>query len=125
MDRKGKQRVSNDMLDLGMTLWTAHFLASKEKWAKDLQSRSTFGLLQLFEEELDGSRPLNRRLAFREFGTCLGIGCYDKDEYLEEQCNELMKEWEEELPNTAEDLKAITWVMYAAALIRGVEYIRM
>jgi hypothetical protein len=119
MDRKGKQRVSNDMLDLGMTLWTAHFLASKEKWAKDLQSRSTFGLLQLFEEGLHLSRPMGRRLAFREFGTCLGIGCYDKDEYLGERASDLMAAWEEELENTPEKLKAITWVMYAAALIPG------
>jgi hypothetical protein len=36
MARKGKQYVSRDPLDLGMTLWTAHWFADRESWATDL-----------------------------------------------------------------------------------------
>jgi hypothetical protein len=123
MDRKFAakrgQRVSNDMLDLGMTLWTSHFLASKEKWASNLESRATFALLQLFEEGLHLDRPMGNRLAFREFGTCLGIGCVGGDEYLVERASDLMDAWEGKLEETPEDLKGITWVMYASALVPG------
>lgn len=37
MARKGKHFVSSDPLDLGMTLWTAHWLAGRETWATDLR----------------------------------------------------------------------------------------
>jgi hypothetical protein len=36
MARKGKQFVSTDLLDLGMTLWTAHWFAGAAQWATDL-----------------------------------------------------------------------------------------
>ncbi|KAI1912267.1 hypothetical protein LOZ61_003429 [Ophidiomyces ophidiicola] len=39
MDRKKGQRVSSDTLDLGMSMWTAHWLAAKETWAADLRAK--------------------------------------------------------------------------------------
>lgn len=39
MERKGAHFVSSDLLDLGMTLWTAHWFSEKENWASNLTSR--------------------------------------------------------------------------------------
>ena len=39
MARKGRHSISRDPLDLGMTLWTAHWLGAKETWAADLTKR--------------------------------------------------------------------------------------
>lgn len=67
-------------------------------------------------------RSPGRRLTFREFGTCLGIGCYGNDEYLASKAVAVVKFWEEYMEEeTADDLRPITLVMYAAALIPGGE----
>lgn len=39
MQRKGEHFVSSDPLDLGMTLWTAHWFSGKEDWASNLSTR--------------------------------------------------------------------------------------
>lgn len=39
MHRKGEHFVSQDPLDLGMTLWTAHWFSATEKWALNLSQR--------------------------------------------------------------------------------------
>lgn len=39
MERKGEHFVSSDPLDLGMTLWTAHWFSEKEAWASALARR--------------------------------------------------------------------------------------
>lgn len=39
MDRKGEHFVSDDPLDLGMTLWTAHWFSETENWASSLVNR--------------------------------------------------------------------------------------
>ena len=36
MERKGEHIFSSDALDLGMTLWTAHWFSGKESWATSL-----------------------------------------------------------------------------------------
>jgi hypothetical protein len=36
MERRGVHQVSCDPLDLGMTLWTAHWFADNETWARNL-----------------------------------------------------------------------------------------
>jgi hypothetical protein len=67
-------------------------------------------------------RKPQHRLAFREFGTCLGIGCYGGDEYLASRAAAVVKFWEEYMKEvTADDLRPISLVMYAAALIPGCE----
>lgn len=39
MERKGEHFVSSDPLDLGMTLWTAHWFSETEEWAAKLTRR--------------------------------------------------------------------------------------
>lgn len=113
IDRKRKHFMSDDMLDLGMSAWSSHWLADKEKWAADLQTRSLKQLGRL----LAGGR---HGLAFRDFGACLGIGCCDAaDSSLKTHAEQLIKAWELDFVQTPEELRPITQVMYAAALIPG------
>lgn len=48
MDRKGEHFVSSDTLDLGMTLWTAHWFSQSEKWAADLAEKCFEQICQSF-----------------------------------------------------------------------------
>lgn len=64
------------------------------------------------------------RLAFREFGTCLGIECYGGDEYLAGRVKAVIQFWEGYMEEvTADDLRPISLVMYAAAVIPGGELV--
>lgn len=135
MDRKGEHFVSRDTLDLGMSLWTAHGLAQQEPWAAKLADRCTeqlrrkytSGLLiltdgstgKLFEKDDYLQLSMRYRLAFRDFGTCLGIGCYGGDHQLQDWTAEIVTSWEKHISQTLGDLRPITQVMYAAALIPG------
>lgn len=53
MERKGKHFVSTDTLDLGMTLWTAHWFAGKTQWASDLMRRCTAQLRKSHHQQID------------------------------------------------------------------------
>lgn len=146
MARKGKHFMSADTLDLGMTLWTAHWFASKESWSSDLLDRCISQLRNahrfasirkdikatwliitpIIGDLLDDSyfeTDLRFRLAFREFGTCLGIGCLSSIESntdLTVSAQRLLSQWEEYLSTlTPDDLRPITMVMYSTALIPG------
>lgn len=72
--------TSNDPLDLGMTLWTAHWLSDEEGWATTLSQKASHCLRLLSTADDYFDLPLRYRLAFREFGTVLGIKCLN-------QCN--------------------------------------
>jgi hypothetical protein len=140
MMRDGKLTASTDMLDLGMELWMCHFFTGEE-WATELgkkclvnASKSCIKLECGFADSTEGvlleekrgilDRSPQYRLAFREFGTCLGIGCYGGDEHLQARAAAVVKFWEEYMQEvTADDLRPITLVMYAAALIPGGELI--
>ena len=75
--------------------------------------------------------PLERRLAFREFGTCLGIKCAfstSEDTGLCDLASGILGQWEQSgaatlrsgtLAEASLSLKPITRVMYAAAIIPG------
>lgn len=84
---------------------------------------------ELFEDEHHLEQALEYRLAFREFGTCLGIKCYYREgsqgiesEELLARAEEIITAWEKYIEgSTPEDLKPITRVMYATALIPGGE----
>lgn len=119
IDLKGKHSVSTDTLDLGMTLWTAHWLVRKESYFADLTQQGIRQAHRLYEGGyLD--RPTSRRLAFREYGTCMGIGCVQEpDEKLLALRSGLIDTWEEYRDSTPGDLRAISQVMRAAALIPG------
>ncbi|KAK0748605.1 hypothetical protein B0T21DRAFT_25592 [Apiosordaria backusii] len=122
MGREGKMRVSNDCLDLGMGLWICHFFRD-EDWARTLGSQSLeVGKILLAGKRGIASREANRRLAFREFGACLGLRCYGcgPDQELKESVKGVLEFWQRYLESsTDEDLKPISLVMYAAAGIPG------
>ncbi|EEH39610.1 hypothetical protein PAAG_01799 [Paracoccidioides lutzii Pb01] len=127
MTRKGDYFVTRDPLDLGMTLWTAHWFAEREKWARDLSNRCVAQLRGLFDENHFLESNLQLRLAFREFGSCLGIGCLtsakssDVATQLNARSNEIITQWQNYISSslTPDDLKPITRVMYSTALIPG------
>jgi hypothetical protein len=119
IDHKGPHVVSRDTLDLGMTLWTSHWLADKERYFADLQSQAIQRAHELLESGyLD--LPVRRRLAFREYGACLGIKCVKyPDDKLRSFRNGTMGTWEEYRSTTPGDLRPISEVMRAAALVPG------
>lgn len=121
---------SQDPLDLGMTLWTAHWFAGEE-WADGLLSRAGSDLGELWEEGYFQA-PMRRRLAFREFGTCLGMQCGIGGEEWIGKARDITQMWEktgmaprpekeskEAGHNASDDLLPINLVMYAAALNPG------
>ena len=132
LDTKWRHYVSEDPLDLGMTLWTAHWFNGVEEWATTLTNRAfdclcnsdPLALLSLdilFEEDRYFESRLRYRLAFREFGTCMGIGCYDRGEEWSQRAERIMSAWQKRnlMTSTSEQLQAITMVMFASALIPG------
>ena len=116
---KGKHFVSSDTLDLGMTLWTSHWLSDKESYFTDLTRQAERQVLKLLNQgHLD--IPTSRRLAFREYGTCLGIGCMsDPDDAMKTYRDRIIETWEQHRSSTPGDLRAISEVMRAAAIIPG------
>ncbi|PCH35078.1 hypothetical protein WOLCODRAFT_91398 [Wolfiporia cocos MD-104 SS10] len=64
LEDKWPRYVSDDPLDLGMTLWTAHWFDGEEEWAARLTQRA-ITCLRAYPP-----RPTTYRLAFRESGAC-------------------------------------------------------
>ncbi|KAJ6102204.1 hypothetical protein N7486_004631 [Penicillium sp. IBT 16267x] len=132
MERKGEHFVSSDPLDLGMTLWTAHWFSEKENWASNLSKRCYEQLYNLFEIDQYLARSIKFRLAFREFGTCMGSQCQSQQTTDKERAVDL-KTWSDAIiaawdpymelsihdKSTPKDLRPITRVMYASALDAG------
>ncbi|EER45063.1 conserved hypothetical protein [Histoplasma capsulatum var. duboisii H88] len=123
---KGDFYVTRDPLDLGMTLWTAHWFADRENWARHLADKCVYQLHHLFEEDHFLETDLQFRIAYREFGICFGIACLtcreaSNDEGLNNRSQEIVTQWQKYIssPLTPEDLKPITKVMYSTALIPG------
>ena len=120
---------SSDPLDLGMTLWTAHWFAESDEWARGLQEMAR-DLTQLWEEGYF-DRNTEKRLAFREFGTALGMRCGSGGDDWERRAEQLTTTWEKAglvpIPekgnaagmNAEDDLLPITETMYAAGMIPG------
>lgn len=120
--------LSGDPLDLGMGLWIAHF-DRDAAWSRELSAQA----LEISRERflVAAAKPLTvesrlHRLAFREFGACLGIKCYEKSlESLMDGVQAVMDIWERKMieegaeDEVDEDLRPINLVMYAAALIPG------
>ena len=129
VDTKWKDYTSSDTLDIGMTLWTAHWLQNDEQWASYLCQRALECLGKLKEKGYF-TRPTSKRLAFREFGTALGVQCVDvRKSGLEGLADSICSQWEDAglVPEPSREqegrmagLMPITAVMYATALIPGV-----
>ncbi|KAM5537581.1 hypothetical protein V8D89_008659 [Ganoderma adspersum] len=75
LETKWRRYISDDPLDLGMTLWTAHWFVGRprEEWAMELSKRALVCLRALIDEQKYFDAPTRFRLAFRELGTCLGV----------------------------------------------------
>ena len=79
VDDKVEDYSSFDALDLGMTLWTVHWLVPQptwppsEAWPAKLQYRAFNNLLTAVRRFGLFDRPTENRLAFREFGAALGL----------------------------------------------------
>jgi len=126
---------STDTLDIGMALWTAHFLKDTHEWARKLSQgaftslntlqRSRYFALATFEDDIEAGK----RLPFRDFGTAMGIKCYDysKSSAVWEGISEMIllaysdPETGVMAGDNQDGLKAINLVMYAAALEPGGE----
>ncbi|GAB1200802.1 hypothetical protein APSETT444_010182 [Aspergillus pseudonomiae] len=132
MERKGKHFVTSDPLDLGMSLWTAHWFAEKEDWATSLSGQCFEQIYELFEIDRYLDRSHKYRLAFREFGTCMGIKCMSEQLSEKESAvdlkvyaNNILDSWNIYMQRslatkvTPDDLRPITRVMYASALLPG------
>ncbi|KAL2200913.1 PrpF protein-domain-containing protein [Corynascus similis CBS 632.67] len=120
MSRGGKMTASRDPLDLGMGLWMCHFF-KEEDWAARL-GRDSLEMAKVILDAKKGlmARDASRRLAFREFGTCLGLRCYGADGEIENGVRAVVEFWHRHIESsTEEDLRPISLVMYAAALIPG------
>ncbi|EJF59809.1 hypothetical protein DICSQDRAFT_23626, partial [Dichomitus squalens LYAD-421 SS1] len=132
LETKWRGYVSDDPLDLGMTMWTAHWFGEKEGWATELSRRAVVCLRALVEEEKYFDAPARFRLAFREFGTCLGVQCLrnavaddftgvNEKAYWDQLVEKIMTTWtpslEKDPPAIKLELQPITMVMYATALI--------
>lgn len=135
MERKGEHFVSSDPLDLGMTLWTIHWFSEKEDWAGRLARRCYEQMYDLFEINRYLERNIKFRLAFREFGTCLGVQCQSEQATEKESAvnlkvyaDSIITAWDPYMELsistglTPDDLRPITRVMYASALIPGGEF---
>ncbi|KAF4959211.1 hypothetical protein FGADI_1855 [Fusarium gaditjirri] len=120
MDQRGSMYPSGDLLDLGMGLWICHFYPHEE-WSQALTRQAMDLIDDLFDGKFtDMSGSASKRLAFREFGTCLGVHCVGPDEPLREQVSTLIGFWEDHIhQHDGDGLKPISQVMYAAAIIPG------
>ena len=64
---------------------------------------------------------MSYRLAFREFGTCLGIRCQERGEKWSRRAEMILSAWQKKdlINSTPERLQPITLVMFATALLPG------
>jgi hypothetical protein len=126
VDQKWKGYTSSDTLDLGMALWAAHWYSDQLECAAGLTDSAVRDMRRVFHEShylLEV--PIGQRLAFREFGTCLGIGVHPTQD-LNPVVDHILTAWEEAgrvpipIKNPEmESLEPIDLVMYAAALCPG------
>jgi hypothetical protein len=130
---RGKWRGygSSDPLDLGMTMWTAHFFGmgdGAEEWSESLLGAAKRDAERLFERGYFEAST-RRRLAFREFGLVLGMSVAAGGKEWEDRIRMVVEAWEgvgvvpdpgnaraQGDRNAGSDLAPITLVMYAAAL---------
>ncbi|KAI0490191.1 hypothetical protein F4859DRAFT_463933 [Xylaria cf. heliscus] len=127
---QGEISLSGDLLGLGMGLWVAHF-DPDASWSCELSSQA----LEIAQARFlaAAAKPLtaasrSHRLAFREFGACLGIKCYERRlEPLMDGVETVLDIWKgkitEDEAHQDQDLGPIHQVMYAAALIPGGKHV--
>ncbi|KAL1842404.1 hypothetical protein VTJ49DRAFT_5363 [Mycothermus thermophilus] len=115
-----RPRASRDPLDLGMGLWTCH-LVPDEPWAAAMVEAGLESARFVMDETRGVvARDPSRRLAFRELGACMGLKCVDSGDELKGRADGVVNFWRRYLDETTdEDLRPISKVMLAAAMIPG------
>jgi hypothetical protein len=110
---------SNDPLDLGEALWITH-LYPEEEWSKYVSAQSLKSLDALYAQGYF-LMPDTRRLAFREFGTTIGVQVHPAARGVgslwHKRVEELHEFWNAKIYKRDND---ITPVMYCTSLIPGV-----
>eukprot|EP00250_Pteridium_aquilinum_P013006 c21074_g1_i1 orf=99-1172(+) len=117
--------TSRDPLDLGEALWICHWFVEdseeslgKEEWAVKVSNVSLQALERLYAAGSFTTKPSPYRLAFREFGTSLGVQVNmlaSQDAWMP-RVKEIHAHWSEKLYTRDND---ITPVMYCTSLIPG------
>lgn len=125
VDQKWKAYTSSDTLDLGMALWAAHWYSDQLECAEGLANAAVRDMRRVFHETHYLDVPITQRMAFREFGTCLGINVHPTHD-LDPIAKQIVAAWEKAgrvpipIKNPEwESLEPIDLVMYAAALCPG------
>lgn len=111
-----KRYSTHDTLDAGEALWLAHFFPEAD-YSKQLKNEAAKGVEMLWKHgEFDGSS--SGRLAFREFGTTIGVQMHpDLWAKWESRVDGLHKFWLKHLFLRDKD---ITPIMYCTSLMPGV-----
>ena len=120
---KYRNYSSTDPLDLGEALWLTHWMVddtttettttTEPTWAARVRSSAVSSLEQLWKNGAF-SLPTGYRLAFREFGTTLGVQV--SGSWSRERVNAVHSFW---APRVLERDQDITPVMMAASLLPG------
>ncbi|KAL2270435.1 hypothetical protein VTJ83DRAFT_2619 [Remersonia thermophila] len=116
-----RPRASRDPLDLGMGLWTCHW-APREPWAAAMAEAGLASARSVMDETRGVvARDPSRRLSFRELGACMGLRCVvGPGDALKERADAVVDFWRRHLDETTEeDLRPISKVMLAAAMVPG------
>jgi len=117
MSRASRLTVSYDPLDFGMGLWMLQFFRS-EDWVRALANESIMlAHRALIDPPGINHMPLDRRVAFREFGACLGLQCYGAG--MELTAPELIRFWQTSGYFEAGVHGGLNLVMYATAHVPG------
>lgn len=116
VEKKYSSYRSSDPLDLGEALWITHWFPN-ETWAEYMTLKSVEALEKLWREG-DFRDSLNHRLAFREFGTTIGVQLHSQSKDVwKDRIEEIHHLW---LPNLYKRDQDISPVMFCTSLRPGV-----
>ena len=116
VDLKYARYRSSDPLDLGEALWITHWYPD-ESWAQAITSKSLQALEELWQRG-EFRDSLDQRLAFREFGTTIGVQVNERaSERWKDRVDEIHHLW---LPHLYERDQDISPVMFCTSLRPGV-----
>ncbi|KAG8916036.1 hypothetical protein FRC01_003419 [Tulasnella sp. 417] len=121
----------------GDTWYNDQAMELARSWAKAITRKAMACLRRLVDDKSYFERPTSRRLAFREFGTAMGVRCLGhlaREWEIGHLADDIAREWEmsglvpEPTPEKKKamqgsrlaELMPITQVMYASALVPGV-----
>lgn len=116
--KKYSNYSSHDPLDLGESLWISCWF-SNEEWSQHIQNVALECLDELWTEKYFDSSSRRYRLAFREFGTSLGLQTIPtpRDEKWHQRVESIHDTWKDRIYERDHD---ITPVMYCSSIVPGV-----